>query len=123
MDRQAGSPARRPTADDAHAFEAPPSAVRLENGQVVVSGDPEQRVPLRHVAGLAHWNQTMLPPGMEPGLRVTHVFNLPTARPPDEHDRVNSQNIYGFVADVVVVEIDRDTGASLAKDRCVLDCP
>jgi CO/xanthine dehydrogenase Mo-binding subunit len=94
-----------------HVFDVPPSAVRLEGGQVIVAGDPEQRAPLRHIAGLAHWNQTMLPPGMDPGLRVTHVFNLPTARPPDEQDRVNSQNIYGFATDVVMVEIDRDTGA------------
>jgi 2-furoyl-CoA dehydrogenase large subunit len=93
-----------------HAFEVPATAVRLEDGHVVIAGDPERRLPLRHVAGIAHWNQTMLPPGMEPGLRITHVFNLPTAKPPDEQDRVNSQSIYGFAADVVVVEIDRETG-------------
>jgi 2-furoyl-CoA dehydrogenase large subunit len=93
-----------------HAFQVPPSAVRLEDGHVVIAGDPERRLPLRHIAGIAHWNQTMLPPGMEPGLRITHVFNLPTAKPPDEQDRVNSQNIYGFAADIVVVEVDRETG-------------
>ncbi len=94
----------------AHAFKVPPSAVRLADGHVIIAGDPEQQHPLRHIAGMAHWNQTLLPPGMEPGLRVTHVFNLPTALPPDEHDRVNSQNVYGFGVDVVVVEVDPDTG-------------
>jgi 2-furoyl-CoA dehydrogenase large subunit len=94
----------------AHVFDVPLSAVRLAGGHVIVAGDPERRVPLRHIAGLAHWNQTALPPGMEPGLRASHVFNLPTARPPDDEDRVNSQNIYGFAADVVMVEVDRETG-------------
>jgi 2-furoyl-CoA dehydrogenase large subunit len=93
-----------------HVFKVAPAAVRLADGSVIIAGDPEQRHPLRHIAGMAHWNQTLLPPGMEPGLRVTHMFNLPTSLPPDEHDRVNSQNIYGFGVDVVVVEVDPETG-------------
>ena len=53
---------------------------------------------------------TSLPDGMEPGLHETAFFGAPNLDPPDEHDRVASSAAHGFIVDVAVVEVDRDTG-------------
>jgi 2-furoyl-CoA dehydrogenase large subunit len=65
---------------------------------------------LRRVAGTVHWNPEALPPGMEPGLAVTAYYAAPNLLPPDAEDQVASSASHGFVADVAVVEIDRETG-------------
>jgi 2-furoyl-CoA dehydrogenase large subunit len=46
-----------------------------------------------------------------PGLTETVVLSPPILGPPDEADRVASSVTYGFVLDLVAVEIDRATGA------------
>jgi 2-furoyl-CoA dehydrogenase large subunit len=48
---------------------------------------------------------------MEPGLHVTETFSFTGAKSPDQQDRVNSSNTYGFMADVCEVEVDAGTGA------------
>ena len=49
-------------------------------------------------------------PEMEPGLAVTAYYAAPNLLPPDDDDRVASSASHGFVADVAVVEVDRETG-------------
>jgi 2-furoyl-CoA dehydrogenase large subunit len=70
----------------------------------------DEHASLRRVAGTVHWNPEALPPGMEPGLAVTAYYAAPNLLPPDGDDAVASSASHGFVADVAVVEIDRDTG-------------
>jgi 2-furoyl-CoA dehydrogenase large subunit len=70
----------------------------------------DETASLRKVAGTAHWNPESLPEGMEPGLAVTAYYAAPNLLPPDDDDRVASSAAHGFVADVAVVEVDRDTG-------------
>ncbi|HEX2427293.1 MAG TPA: xanthine dehydrogenase family protein molybdopterin-binding subunit [Gaiellaceae bacterium] len=70
----------------------------------------DQPASLRRVAGTVHWNPESLPPGLDAGLAVTTYFAAPHLLPPDDEDRVASSCAHGFVADVAVVEIDRDTG-------------
>jgi 2-furoyl-CoA dehydrogenase large subunit len=94
-----------------HLLKVPPDDLTLGDGQVVSSKDPKKRISLKRVAGTAHWNHRMLPEDMEPGLQARGVFRFPMAGPPDAQDRVNSSNTYGFMAEVAVVEVDRDTGA------------
>lgn len=64
----------------------------------------------RQLAGIAHWNPNSLPDGMEPGLQIAHLFNYAPSTVIDDQDRVNSSNTYGFIAEVVALEIDRETG-------------
>jgi len=71
-------------------------------------GDDE--LPLRRVAGIAHWNPNALPDGMEPGLHETAFFGAPNLEPPDDEDRVASSASHGFIVDIAVVEVDRNTG-------------
>lgn len=86
------------------------AAVRLMHGKVFAEGANEQALPFARVAGLAHWSPALLPEGMAPGLRETAFFSPDSLAAPDEHDRVNTSAAYGFVFDIVGVEVDRDTG-------------
>ncbi|MBI3089560.1 MAG: xanthine dehydrogenase family protein molybdopterin-binding subunit [Candidatus Tectomicrobia bacterium] len=94
----------------AHLLEVSEDDVYLEEGKVKVRGAPQRSAELRHIAGTAHWNLASLPPGTMPGLLETYVYNFPTAVPPDEKDRIDSQQTYGFIAEVLAVEIDPQTG-------------
>ena len=77
-------------------------------------GDPE--LSLRRVAGTAHWNPESLPEGMEPGLTTTAFWAAPNLDPPDPEDRVASSGAHGFLVDVAVVEVDRETGSVTVLD-------
>jgi 2-furoyl-CoA dehydrogenase large subunit len=77
-------------------------------------GDPD--LPLRKVAGTAHWNPEGLPEGMEPGLAAIAFHSTPNLDPPDVEDRVASSGAHGFVVDVCAVEIDPATGAVTVTD-------
>jgi 2-furoyl-CoA dehydrogenase large subunit len=70
----------------------------------------DDSISLRRVAGTAHWNPESLPPGMEPGLQATAYFAAPNLHPPDDRERVASSAAHGFVVDVAVVEVERETG-------------
>jgi 2-furoyl-CoA dehydrogenase large subunit len=71
---------------------------------------------LRRIAGTAHWNPEALRPEMDGGLAVTAYWAAPNLLPPDEDDRVASSAAHGFVADVAVVEVDRETAAVTVLD-------
>jgi 2-furoyl-CoA dehydrogenase large subunit len=90
-------------------IEAPAENLTFADGRIVVRGDSERGLTLKELAGQAHWNTRALPPGMEPALEATAVFGFPLADSPDEQDRVNSSNTYGFIAEVMAVEVDRET--------------
>lgn len=84
--------------------------IEFERGTFSRRGSPEQSIKLSYIAGTAHWNPRNLPEGMEVGLHVTETFSFKEANPPDQQDRVNSSNTYGFMADICEVEVDRETG-------------
>ena len=76
----------------------------------------EPEIPLRKVAGMAHWNPEGLPEGMEPGLAAVAFWAAPNLDPPDAEDRVASSAAHGFIVDVCAVEVDRETGAVSVTD-------
>jgi 2-furoyl-CoA dehydrogenase large subunit len=73
-------------------------------------------VSLRRLAGIAHWHPAGLPDGLEPGLHETAFYAAPILEPPDEEDRVASSAAHGFLVDVAVVEVERETGAVRVLD-------
>ncbi|MBU2467209.1 MAG: xanthine dehydrogenase family protein molybdopterin-binding subunit [Proteobacteria bacterium] len=93
----------------AHLLEVSPDELVLENQKFHVKDQPEKSIAVRHVAGTAHWHQTALPEGMDVGLFASSLITMPTSKPPDELDRVDSSNTYGFCCEVIVVEIDPET--------------
>jgi 2-furoyl-CoA dehydrogenase large subunit len=76
----------------------------------------DDSLSLRRVAGIAHWNPDALPRGMEPGLHETAFYAAPNLAPPDDAERVASSAAHGFIADVAVVEVERETGAVTVLD-------
>jgi 2-furoyl-CoA dehydrogenase large subunit len=87
--------------------------VELRDGKAWHMGES---VSLRRLAGAAHWNPDALPPGVEPGLHETAFDAAPNLEPPDADDRVASSAAHGFLADVAVVEVERETGVVRVLD-------
>lgn len=94
----------------AHLLKADPESLEIKDGKFFVKGSPEKSIAMRHVAGAAHWNQNALPGGMEVGLSASSFLSMPTSKPPDELDRVDSSNTYGFVCEAIVLEVIPATG-------------
>lgn len=90
-------------------LDADPATLELADGQIRVAADPDRQVLLRHAAGLVHWDPGSLPAGVEPSLYAEAAFSPPQATHADSDDTINSSLCYGFVADVVAVEVDPDT--------------
>jgi 2-furoyl-CoA dehydrogenase large subunit len=76
----------------------------------------EPGLSLRRVAGVAHWHPDALPDGMEPGLHATAFYAASNLAAPDDLDRVASSAAHGFICDVAVVEVDRETGEVTVLD-------
>lgn len=76
----------------------------------------DDSLSLRRVAGVVHWNPEALPEGMEPGLHETAYCAAPNLAPPDEDDRVASSAAHGFIVDLAVVEVSRETGEVTVLD-------
>jgi 2-furoyl-CoA dehydrogenase large subunit len=87
--------------------------VDLHDGKAWGNGES---VSLRRIAGSAHWNPDGLPPGVEPGLHETAFDAAPNLEPPDADDRVASSAAHGFLADLAVVEVERETGVVRVLD-------
>ena len=87
----------------------PPGTLEFACGKIFPADNPENAIPLRRAAGIAHWSPGSLPEHAEPGLRETVFWSMPGLDPPGEDDRVNSSGAYGFIFDMCGVEVD-DTG-------------
>ncbi|MBI4493052.1 MAG: molybdopterin-dependent oxidoreductase, partial [Chloroflexi bacterium] len=94
----------------AHLLEVAPEDIELGNARFTVRGATERSLSFRRIAGTAHWQPSALPAGMEVGLNASCVWDFALARPPDEHDRVNSSQTYGFSIEIAAVEVDPRTG-------------
>ena len=95
----------------AHLMEVPADQLEFRAGAVSPKSGKGVSYSIKDLAGRAHWNTTSLPEGMEPGLQATSVFGFGVAQPVDDQDRVNSSNTYGFIAEVMAVEVDPETAA------------
>ncbi len=95
----------------AHLMEVPVDQLEFRAGAVRPKSGKGVSYSIKDLAGRAHWNTTSLPDGMEPGLQATAVFGFAGAQPVDDQDRVNSSNTYGFIAEVMAVEVDPETAA------------
>ena len=86
-----------------------PESVELADGVVRVADDHERAVQFRHAAGLVHWDPGSLPDGFSARLYEEAAFTPPQSKAASRTDQINSSLCYGFVADVVVVRIDKET--------------
>src|SRR5213080_2322724 len=95
----------------AHLMARPAAEVEFRDGAVRPRRGTGPSYSVKDLAGRAHWNTESLPEGMEPGLQATAVFGFTVSKAVDAEDRVNSSNTYGFIAEVMAVEVDRQTAA------------
>ncbi len=95
----------------AHLMDLPAASLEFRDGAVRPRSGKGPSYTVKDLAGRAHWHATSLPDGMEPGLQATAVFGFDVAQPVDAEDRVNSSNTYGFIAEVMAVEVDPATAA------------
>jgi 2-furoyl-CoA dehydrogenase large subunit len=95
----------------AHLMDVPAGELEFRDGAVRRTTGAGVAYSVKDLAGRAHWHATSMPEGMEPGLQATAVFGFDVAQAVDAEDRVNSSNTYGFIAEVMAVEVDPDTAA------------
>jgi len=95
----------------AHLMDVPAGELEFRDGAVRRTTGKGASYSVKDLAGRAHWHATSMPEGMEPGLQATAVFGFSVAQPVDAEDRVNSSNTYGFIAEVMAVEVDPGTAA------------
>ena len=94
-------------ADD---LDVPAAEIELAGGSARVKADPGRAIAVGRLAARAHWNPAGMPGTVSAGLYESVVLDAPMLTSPDDADRVSSAMTYGFVADLVAVEIDRATG-------------
>ena len=95
----------------AHLMERPAHELEFRDGAVRPKVGKGPSYTVKDLAGRAHWNTESLPEGMEPGLEARAVFGFPGSRSVDQDDCINSSNTYGFIAEVMAVEVDPGTAA------------
>ena len=95
----------------ADALEAPSERIELKDGYARVADGSNRGMPLRRVAARAHWNPNGLPGDVAAGIYESTVLSPPTLGSPGADDRIASAVTYGFVVDLVAIEIERATGA------------
>lgn len=94
----------------AHMLEVAPSDLEMEEGRIWVKGTPSRSVTMKDIGRAAYWRAIDLPPGMDPGLEVTEVFDPP-------------QMAWPYGANIAVVEVDLETGQVKFLDYVVVhDC-
>jgi CO/xanthine dehydrogenase Mo-binding subunit len=102
-----------------HALETD-EELEIVDGTVRVKGDAERALPFIAIAGIAHVDTTKLPPGEEPGLKATHVFENPSVSM-EAHaalmaTRLPSYPSMSYAAVVPVVELDPRSGKVELRD-------
>ena len=102
-----------------HALETH-EELEVADGMVRVKGDAERALPFIAIAGIAHIDTTKLPPGEEPGLKATHVFENPSVSM-ESHaalmaTRLPSYPSMSYAAVIPVVELDPGSGKVDLKD-------
>jgi 2-furoyl-CoA dehydrogenase large subunit len=94
----------------ANVLKVAPEDLDIGEGKVFSKKDPKASISLKRIAGVAHWDLENLPKGMDAGLEARGVFHFPLAAAPDAQDRVNSSNTYGFMAEIMMLEVEPDSG-------------
>jgi len=81
----------------AHAYNATPDTVRIENGNIFIEGDGSVRASMAEIAAMAYVTPDRLPPGMEMGLESQHRY-----RPP--------MMVFANATHACICEVDIETG-------------
>ena len=95
----------------AHNLDIPAEALAYERGNVFARDEPAKRLTWTELATIAHREYHRMPPGSEPGLQATHVWQVPSGGDlPSEDGRVQMYPCFSAEMHMPLVEIDRRTG-------------
>jgi len=95
----------------AHNLKVAAEACIYVDGAVALAADPAERLGWQQLIDIAHRHFHLLPPGTEPGLQASYVWEVPTGGAlPGADGRVQMYPCYTFESHVVYAEIDRITG-------------
>lgn len=95
----------------AQDLEVDAADIELADGLARIVGVPDKSIPIRKLALRTHWHTESLPDAIEPGIYETATHSPAPLGTISADDKVGSALTYGFVCDLVAVEIDRATGA------------
>ncbi|MEM2095821.1 MAG: xanthine dehydrogenase family protein molybdopterin-binding subunit [Candidatus Caldarchaeum sp.] len=105
----------------AHFMEASPADLEIKDGAVYVKGT-DKHMTLTELAWKAWRDVGRLPEGMEPGLRVETIYK-PNYAEPEPNGRGNYSLTYPVSVNVVVVEVDVETGSLNVLKYVAVDDP
>lgn len=105
-------------------LDSEPEALELRDGYAQRKDDPSQRLAWEEIAFIAHRYYHLMPPGAEPGLQASYVWEVPLGPSlPDENGRVQMYPCYSFAAHIVLATVDPDTGhVKLPRYAIAHDC-
>jgi 2-furoyl-CoA dehydrogenase large subunit len=95
----------------AHELGVPVERVSYKDGNVFITAAPEKNRTWSELVTVAHRHIHKLPPGMEPGLSVSHIMPVPTGGAlPTPDGRVQMYPCFSFEFHLMLVTIDPDLG-------------
>jgi 2-furoyl-CoA dehydrogenase large subunit len=99
------------TAIAAHDLGVPVERVSYKDGDVLDASAPDKKRTWSELVTIAHRHIHKLPPGMEPGLSVSHIMPVPTGGGlPTPDGRVPMYPCFSFEFHLLLVAIDPDLG-------------
>jgi 2-furoyl-CoA dehydrogenase large subunit len=95
----------------AHDLEIEATQAIYRAGEVSDRAHPERRRGWQELVAIAHRNFHRLPPDMEPGLSVSHIYQVPTGGAlPTPDGRVQMYPCFSFEFHLLLVTIDPELG-------------
>jgi 3-oxo-Delta1-steroid hydratase/dehydrogenase large subunit len=95
----------------AHDLGVPVERITYKDGSAFDTSSPDKKRSWAELVTIAHRHIHKLPPGIEPGLSVSHIMPVPTGGGlPDAQGRVQMYPCYAFEFHLMLVAIDPDLG-------------
>jgi CO/xanthine dehydrogenase Mo-binding subunit len=108
----------------AHDLGIPPERAVYEQGNVFDRNAPQNRRTWAELVQIAHRNIHRMPKDLEPGLALSHIYEVPTGgTPPTPDGRVQMYPCFSFEFHLILLSIDPDIGApKILRYRLGHDC-
>lgn len=104
----------------AHDLGIPAERAIYDRGEVYDRDAPKKRRSWAELVGIAHRNIHRMPVGLEPGLAVSHIYEVPTGgTPPTADGRVQMYPCFSFEFHLILIAIDPDLGRPEIVKYCI----
>jgi len=112
------------TAIGAHDLGITPARAVYDQGSVFDRNAPQNKRTWADLVQIAHRNIHRMPEGYEPGLAVSHIYEVPTGgTPPTPDGRVQMYPCFAFEFHLILLSIDPELGTpQIVRYRLGHDC-